>query len=97
LVANGKQLSQATISNPTLTIDFNNRIFATALSVNAGQYGVRNLSAAGAVGANGLFVSSGGNMQVYGVLAPGSREAGYLFTQELGNTATIQGVTHWIH
>lgn len=97
VVLSGNQLTQASIRNPALTIDFNNRTFATALTVDAGQYGSHALSASGTIGRDGLFRGSNGATQVLGALAPSMQEAGYVFTHDLGNASSIQGVTRWLH
>lgn len=97
VVVKGNQLAAASISNPKLSIDFNNRTFATSLTVNAGQDGTHALSAAGTVQSNGFLRGGGGSMQVLGTLAPSLNEAGYVFSHDLGNANSIQGVTRWQH
>lgn len=97
VVLDANQLHAAVISNPSLSIDFNKRTFATALTVNAGQYGTHDLSASGAVQGNGFLRGNDGATQVLGALTPSLQEAGYVFSHNLSGAASIQGVTRWVH
>jgi len=87
----------AQIINPTLSVDFGNRTFATQLSVAGGAY-KGDFVAKGNVMSNGLFEFDAGksNMAVMGGLAGNpADQAAYIFSGRIDANAMTAGGTFW--
>lgn len=89
------QLEAATLSNGTLQLDFGTRQFSTELSVQTKSYGIVSINAFGSIGNDGLIRGSQGNASVFGALSTDNQQAGYLFSKQLDQSASLEGVTHW--
>lgn len=87
----------AQIVNPTLSVDFGSRAFATQLTVVGGGYKA-DFVANGTVQANGLFEANAGrsNMTLSGGLA-GSPvdQSAYIFSGRIDSNAVASGATFW--
>ena len=89
-------LQNATITDPKLSINFDNNTFDTTLNVKSDALtgGSVALNASGTVGSNAVLTSNAAtsNMTVAGALSNDANHAGYVFEQ----TATgIVGATTW--
>ena len=87
----------AQITNPTLSVDFGNRTFATQLSVAGGAY-KGDFVAKGTVMPTGLFEFDVGksNMVVIGGLAGNpADQAAYIFSGRIDANAMTAGGTFW--
>jgi len=87
----------AQITNPTLSVDFGNRTFATQLSVAGGAY-KGDFVAKGTVMPTGLFEFDAGksNMTVMGGLAGNpADQAAYIFSGRIDANAMTAGGTFW--
>ena len=89
-------LDDVPVTDGSLAIDFADREFGTALSVDSPRTGARDLSASGSVDGQGLFRSDSGNMRVFGAVSGSLDQAGYLFRHGLGDGLSIQGATQWL-
>ncbi|MDE1981854.1 MAG: FecR domain-containing protein [Betaproteobacteria bacterium] len=85
----------ATALGGTLSIDFANSVFNTALSLTSAPTGAVNLLASGKVTPNGYFyTASGSTALVSGAVAQDLRRAGYLFQLPVA-AGTLSGITLW--
>ena len=89
-------LQNATITDPKLSINFDNNTLDTTLNVKSDALtgGSVALNASGTVGSNAVLTSNAAtsNMTVAGALSNDANHAGYVFEQ----TATgIVGATTW--
>lgn len=94
-LANGA-LTPATVTGGSFGVDFNQRTFNTALSVQHAQ-GVEQLTAQGKVTFQGIFSSSAAssNMTVAGALDGTGSEAAYLFNKQL-TSGGLLGAVRWV-
>ncbi|MEB4592465.1 FecR family protein [Candidatus Thiothrix sp. Deng01] len=86
-VLTGKVLQDASVSNPALTVNFDQNSFKTSLDVSSSALanGTEHLKANGTLNPNTGMLREGivdTNMTVYGEVADGASHAGYLFNQE---------------
>lgn len=98
-IRDGDQLSAATVGNPTLAMNFDQRRFSTNLTVQSNSLATPlNLHAEGSIQPYGYFWEdpSRSNMRVDGALAPQADQAGYLFLRELEAGRSAVGATHWL-
>ena len=94
---NPSSVIAAQITNPTLSVDFGNRTFATQLSVAGGAY-KGDFVAKGTVMPTGLFEFDAGksNMVVIGGLAGNpADQAAYIFSGRIDANAMTAGGTFW--
>jgi hypothetical protein len=94
----GDQLSPATVGNPTLAMNFDQRSFSTNLTVQHNSLNAPlNLHAEGTIQPYGIFWEdpSRSNMRVDGAIAPQADQAGYLFLRDLGAGRSAVGATQW--
>ena len=81
----------------SLKLDFANRTYATQLQLSAPGIASQSLSYSGKVDVNsGIFLSEGGQGKgsLAGALSLTGRQAGYLFSQPVGN-GNLSGATLW--
>lgn len=92
-----KSLSVATVSNASLTVDFNNRRYDTALTVNATGISPVQIQSQGDVNHQGYFINPGNSPDtiVEGSLFRDGSQAGYLFQRFLANGLSVVGATRW--
>lgn len=97
VVRRGDRIIPATISNPTLQIDFDTNRFGTRLDVSSAglDRGTEYLSAQGTLGETGLLRSESGtsNMSVSGAIDSSATQAGYIYEK---NDVGISGATTWL-
>jgi hypothetical protein len=88
--------SPAQVLGGNFSIDFNQRAFSTALSVQHGG-GTEQLGAQGRVQYQGLLIAdpSRSNMVLNGAVASGGTEAAYLFEKTLTNGGLL-GAVRWV-
>ncbi len=92
-----KTLTPASLSNTSLTLDFNTRQFATALDATA-LGTTYNLYANGSIHASqGLLIVDAGrsNTHLAGALSNNANEAGYLFNVNVATNQNLVGATRW--
>jgi len=102
------QYTPVTLSNGQLAINFDEGKFATSLTATSGAVsgaglniatstGIKglDLNASGTIDGRGMFRSDQGNMDVFGGLADGGNQAGYLFNHSISDTMSLQGATQW--
>ncbi|OYU11160.1 MAG: hypothetical protein CFE38_13365 [Comamonadaceae bacterium PBBC1] len=90
-------ISAAKVDAASLSIDFGARTYATQLQVSAPGISPQAFSYSGKVDpASGIFLSEGGNGKpsLAGSLTLTGRQAGYLFSQPVGN-GSLSGATLW--
>lgn len=92
-----KVLTTGTISNPSLTVDFGNRRYETALTVNVAGISPTEIKSSGEVTFQGIFMSETNSPDtvVAGTLSKNSDQAGYLFQRYITGGSII-GATRWI-
>ncbi len=92
-----KTLTAGTISNPSLTVDFGNRRYETALTVNVNGIAPTEIKSSGEVTFQGIFMSETNSPDtvVAGTLSKNSDQAGYLFQRYITGGSVI-GATRWI-
>lgn len=98
-ILDGDQLSAATVSNPTLAMNFDQRRFSTNLTVQSNSLNAPlNLHAEGTIQPYGIFWEdpARSNMRINGALAPQADQAGYLFLRDLEAGRSAVGATHWL-
>lgn len=95
----GGQLSAATVGDPTLAMNFDQRRFSTNLTVQHNSLNTPlNLHAEGSIQPYGYFWEdpSRSNMRIDGALTPQADQAGYLFLRDLEAGRSLVGATHWL-
>jgi hypothetical protein len=98
-IREGNQLNPAGISNAALAMNFDQRRFATNLTVQSATLNAPlNLHAEGAIRPWGIFVDdrAASNMRVEGAIAPQATQAGYLFMHEMTAGRSAIGATQWL-
>jgi len=97
VMSDGKATA-ATVSDPSLMVDFGKRRFETQLTVSTDQLR-HHVHAQGSVAADGMMRSdqAAGNAIVRGALAgKDASQAGYVFSSEIGvSRQTAVGATNW--
>jgi hypothetical protein len=95
---NGRALSPAHVTAPSLSIDFGTRRYDTALTVTSEGNAPVAIQSAGAITWQGNFAAetNSPNTQVNGSLSRDASQAGYLFQRELPGGMTAVGATRWI-
>lgn len=95
----GNLVETASISSPSLTVDFNERTFETQLTVTSPTLssGV-DVNARGALGVDGVFASDAqlSNSQVTGALINNGNGAGMIFERDL-EKGFVSGAVEWVH
>ncbi len=87
-------LSAATVTSASLAVDFDRSTFAAAVSLHHSAIGASELAVEGRVNVEGLFAGSNKTDRVAGALTRDGKEAGYLFSKDVG-TGTFRGITLW--
>ncbi|SFC17318.1 FecR family protein [Polaromonas sp. OV174] len=87
-------IQPATVQGGSLSIDFNSRLFNTALNLRSAATGNVGLQASGSVRDDGLFVSRSATQAVAGAVALDGKSAGYLFEKAAAG-GTLSGITLW--
>lgn len=92
-----KSLTNATISAPSLSIDFGNRLYSTSLTVNVADMSPIAIQSSGRITFQGYFVSelNSADTTVDGSLIGDGSQAGYLFQRFLSNGTSVVGATRW--
>ena len=89
----------AAIEGGTFSVDFLNRHFATALALSNASAGKAELRVSGDIRSSGeragTFVVTDVDQYVAGALSLNGREAGYLFTRDIGGGGVFRGRTLW--
>ncbi|TXI92995.1 MAG: hypothetical protein E6Q34_05950 [Burkholderiaceae bacterium] len=98
LVNLDKTLTSATVTSPSLTIDFANRKYNTALTVNVPGISPVGIQSQGSITFQGYFISESNSpsTNVDGTLNRDGSQAGYLFQRFLNNGTSVVGATRWI-
>ena len=82
------------VSDGSLNIDFDQRTFTTALSLEHASTGLIDFNAMGRIYSGGYFYDRSADQNVIGAVSLDGREAGYFFDKQL-ETGGIQGLTLW--
>ncbi len=92
-----KSLSAASVSNASLSVDFNQRRYDTSLTVNAQGISPVQVQSQGSITFQGYFISefNSPDTMVDGSLYRDGSQAGYLFQRNLGNGTSVIGATRW--
>lgn len=90
----GTQLLPATITNPTLAINFDKATFASSLTLNQAQTGSVPLQVSGNLNAEGVFVGVAPGQRVAGAISYDGKEAGFLFNRD-NALGVFKGITLW--
>lgn len=94
-ILNGDSFTPVMLEDGTLMIDFDDQKFQTSLSFLGEGVSGMVLDASGTIDNQGLLRGNAGSMDVFGGLAAGNSQAGYLFTHDLDDEASLQGATQW--
>ncbi len=84
----------ASLDGGTLTLNFANRSFATALAMSSQTAGKAELRAAGSVSSTGQFRVVDSDQFVWGAISADTKEAGYTFFRNAGG-GLFRGRTLW--
>ena len=90
----GTQLLPATITNPTLAINFDKATFASSLTLNQAQTGSVPLQVSGKINDEGIFVGIAPGQRVAGAISYDGKEAGFLFNRD-NALGVFKGITLW--
>jgi len=90
----GGRVEAASVDGGTLSLDFGQRTFATALALSAASTGRVELRAGGSIQDNGIFTSRDSEQRVAGAISLDGKEAGYLFERAVGG-GVFRGRTLW--
>ena len=94
--ATGGQSLPVQISNPSLSVNFDNLTFTTRLSLSGQAVPTASLAASGKMNDEGIFAGTNAqNQRVAGALTRNAAEAGYFFTSPGAGAARYEGLTHW--
>jgi hypothetical protein len=83
------------VNSGSLTVDFNNRSFATQLGLNSMASGKVDFAASGKYEEGGYFYSRTDIQQMAGAVSLDGTEAGYFFAKTLGEGKSVEGLTLW--
>lgn len=90
------KVSAATISAPSLNIDFGARTYATALTVNGSGIAPLSVQSSGTIGSSGRFNPDSKSVDKFdGTLSNDSSQAAYLFQHGLKD-GFVAGATRWV-
>lgn len=84
----------ATVTGGSLSINFTERLFSTALNLSSAPTGDVLLQAAGSMRSDGIFTARSSTQAVAGALAFDGKSAGYLFEKAAAG-GTLSGITLW--
>jgi hypothetical protein len=84
----------AQVKGATLSVDFDVSSFAATVALNHAATGDANIAVKGKLNNEGVFVGTTATDRVAGALTRDGREAGYLFSKDVGS-GTFRGVTLW--
>lgn len=90
----GTQLLPATITHPTLAINFDKATFASSLTLTQTQTGSIPLQVSGNLNAEGIFVGIAPSQRVAGAISYDGKEAGFLFNRDHA-LGVFKGITLW--
>lgn len=93
-----KTLTIATVSAPSLTVDFGAGSYQTALTVNGGGLSPVLVESSGRVNWQGELKASSNSptgTQLYGSLAGNADQAGYVFQSNIQSGVSVVGATRW--
>jgi hypothetical protein len=92
-----KNLSDAKIINPSLTVDFTNRRYDTSLTVQNSTVGNVDIQSKGSVTFQGYFVNEANtpDTEISGGLTTNGNQAGYVFQRLLTGGHFVVGATRW--
>jgi len=89
-----RQVLPAQVNSGSLSIDFAENLFNTALNLSSVPTGNVTLQATGSVRSDGIFTSRSSTQAVAGALALDGLSAGYLFEKAAAG-GTLSGITLW--
>ena len=97
-IVNGAVTAAATVSNPSLSIDFGARRFSTGATFTAASLAPISVSAQGPVSFQGLLIADGNSAttNVVGNVTSRGEQAGILYKQVGPNNTTAFGATRWV-
>lgn len=84
----------ASVEGGTLSLDFGQKTFATALAMSSASTGRVELRTSGQVQENGIFTSRDADQRVAGAISLDGKEAGYLF-ERISGGGVFRGRTLW--
>lgn len=89
-----RQVLPASVDGGSLSVNFTERLFNTALNLSSAFTGSVTLQAAGSVRSDGIFTSRSDSQAVAGALAFDGKSAAYLFEKAAAG-GTLSGITLW--
>ena len=90
----GTQRLPATITKPTLAINFDQATFTSSLTLTQAQTGSVPLQVAGKLNDEGIFVGTAPGQRVAGAISYDGKEAGFLFNRD-NALGVFKGITLW--
>ncbi len=97
LMGADKSLTTASVDSAKLSIDFDNRLYDTSLTVKAQGISPVQIQSQGKVTFQGYFISESNSPDTIfdGSVYRDGTQAGYLFQRNLGNGTSVVGATRW--
>ncbi len=89
-----QQVLPASVDGGSLSVNFAERLFNTALNLSSASTGNVSLQATGSIRSDGIFTSRSDSQAVAGALAFDGKSAGYLFEKAAAG-GTLSGITLW--
>jgi hypothetical protein len=98
MLKDGKTLSAAQVTSPSLTIDFGARRYDTSLTVTSSGNAPVAIQSSGQVTFQGDFKADANspNTTLYGALSRNAEQAGYVFQRDISGGLSAVGATRWI-
>lgn len=90
----GSRSEQASVDGGTLSLDFLNRRFATALALSSASAGKAEMRIGGEVRSDGSFAVVDADQRIAGAISLDLKEAGYTFQRQVGG-GMFRGRTLW--
>lgn len=93
----GKALTAAQVTSPSLTIDFGAKRFDTSLTVNSGSHAPVDIQSSGRVTWQGELRADANTTgtKLQGVLSNDASQAAYVFQRDVSNGLSVVGATRW--
>lgn len=93
----GKKLTAAQVTSPSLTVDFGNKRFDTALTVNSAGHAPVAVQSSGQVTWQGELRADANSTgtQLQGMLSKDASQAAYVFQRDVTNGLSVVGATRW--
>lgn len=96
-VMQGKSLTSAQVTSPSLTIDFGARRFDTSLALTSSDYEPVSVQSSGQVTWQGILRADANTVgtRLQGALSKDASQAAYVFQRDVSNGLSVVGATRW--